>query len=123
MFFQRPSSSRKSMFFHFFLNLLRCIRKPNSSMVNRRGHFHMIALQSREKLRMKYSWFLILNSRCNIPCHPKIRVLINSLRDQTRNICSVSENMRKSITKSWNSLHRGVRDFSYIITSIKSITP
>ena len=100
----RCFSTAKSMLLNLILDLFCGISHEDSWLWNRGGHLWIKTLQWWEKFVIKTSRLRGFNFWTNISCHSKVRILINTARNQARNIF-VSEEMRETRREAWSCLY------------------
>ena len=71
---------------NFRLDLFRSVGKIDRWRYVTSAHFTLCSVQRRDKRRVNERRLQKSQTRCDVPRHPEVRILVNRTRDQTRNI-------------------------------------
>ena len=112
-------SSGEGEFVDFFFDLFWGVFQKNSRIFVTGGHFLPYSLKSREKFRINRSRFGKFQFLSDISSHSKIRILIDSTRNQTKSTF-IFKNMWKSLIPAGNCLNSRKCDLSAVFRAIES---
>lgn len=91
-----PATTERKLV-NFFLNDLERISQEDGRACITPTHFELEPLQGWEHFTMDTTWLSILQSLGDISGHSEIRILVNTLWDQTISVLGLPENVRECV--------------------------